>query len=138
MKKLYLAVLGAVATLSTIGAAHMGGWAVVSVDDVPDYLVAGKPVTLSFVVRQHAVTPRSDLSPAIEATSGSRTVRGITWATKKPGGYGARITVPTTGEWQITINAGWGRSRGTLLPIVAIDSSVRAPAPIAGAERGRR
>src|SRR5919197_4337497 len=138
MKKLYLAVLGATATLSMMGAAYMGGWAVVSVDNVPDYIVAGKPVTLTFVVRQHAVTPRSDLSPTIEARSGSRTVQGMTWATSTPGGYGARITVPTVGEWQITINSGWGHSRGILLPILAIDSTARPPAPMAAAERGRR
>jgi len=36
------------------------------------------------------------------------------------------------------IQSGWGRSRGTLIPIEAIDSTSRAPAPLAQPERGRR
>ena len=138
MKKLPLALVGSGLALSTIAAARMGGWAVVTVENPPDYLVAGKPADLTFIVRQHAVTLRSDLHPSIEAQSGSRRVQGMTWTLKRKGAYGARITVPTTGEWRITINSGWGRSRGTLVPIPAIDATAPAPAKVPESERGRR
>lgn len=137
MKKVFAAVLTIGTVVVATAAAHMGGWAVVSVESPPEYIVAGKPVELTFVVRQHAVTPRSDLTPAIEARSAGQRVKGMTW-TRRDGSYGARITVPTTGEWQIMIQSGWGRSRGTLIPIEAIDSTSRAPAPLAQPERGRR
>src|SRR5947199_30203 len=39
-----------------ISAAFAGGWAIVTLDDFPEYAVAGKPVNLTFAVRQHGVT----------------------------------------------------------------------------------
>lgn len=138
MKKLPLALLGSALVLSTIAAARMGGWAVVTVESSPDYIVAGKPAELTFTVRQHGVAPMSDLQPTIEAKAGSRSVKGMTWRLKQAGGYGARVTVPSAGEWQITINSGFGRSRGMLLPLPAIDSGSHAPSPIQNSERGRR
>ena len=38
-------------------AAALGGWATISVEDLPDYLVAGQPARLTFTVRQHGVEP---------------------------------------------------------------------------------
>jgi mono/diheme cytochrome c family protein len=138
MKKLPLALLGSALVLSTLAAARMGGWAVVSVENPPDYLVAGKPTELTFTVRQHAVTLLSDLTPSIEAKAGRQRVKGMTWRLKQAGGYGARVTVPTAGAWQITINSGFGRSRLTLVPVQAIDAAARTPAPLQDSERGRR
>lgn len=138
MKKLPLALLGSALVLSTVAAARVGGWAIVSVESSPDYLVAGKPAELSFTVRQHAVTLLSDLTPSIEAKSGWQRVKGMTWRLKQTGGYGARVTVPSAGDWQITINSGFGRSRGTLVPLQAIDAAARTPAAIQDSERGRR
>jgi mono/diheme cytochrome c family protein len=138
MKKLPLALLGSVLALSTVAAVRIGGWAVVTVENSPDYLVAGKPAELTFTVRQHGVTLMNDVRPTIEAKAGSRSVTGMTWRLKQAGAYGARVTVPTAGAWQITINSGFGRSRGTLLPLPALDSTARVPAPIQNSERGRR
>src|SRR6266511_5061020 len=44
-----------------------GGWASISVDDMPDYAVARQPLTLTFVVRQHGFTPLNGLEPRVEA-----------------------------------------------------------------------
>ena len=33
----------------------MGGWAVTTVEDFPDHVIAGRPVTLTYRVRQHGV-----------------------------------------------------------------------------------
>lgn len=32
-----------------------GGWAVVTVEDIPEYAVAGRPFDLTFTVRQHGM-----------------------------------------------------------------------------------
>jgi len=71
MKKrpLTLALLGLL--LIPVLAFRFGGWAVVSVDDLPEYLVAGKPVAVSFKVRQHAVSLLDGLKPTITLTSGN-------------------------------------------------------------------
>jgi len=135
MKKPSLVLLGCALALTT--AAVMGGWAVVTVENAPEYLVAGKPLDIDFTVRQHGFTLRSDLKPTIEAWSGSRRTMGSARALMRAGGYRATITVPQTGEWRITINSGWGSSRGILLPLRAIASSASPPAPLAESERGR-
>jgi mono/diheme cytochrome c family protein len=136
MKKVH-ALLGSALALTTVAAVRMGGWAIVTVENPPEYLVAGKPVDVDFTVRQHGVTLLGDLKPSIEAKSGMRRVSGTAWALQRPGGYRATITAPQAGEWQITINSGFGRGRLILLPLRAIESTARAPAPLQEPERGR-
>ena len=131
-------VLGSALAVATIAATRMGGWAVVTVENPPDYLVAGKPTELTFTVRQHGMTLLGDLSPRIEANGASRRVNGSAWKTERQGTYRGTITVPDTGVWQITVQSGFGRSKGTLLPMRAVDSPARTPAPLAQPERGRR
>jgi mono/diheme cytochrome c family protein len=118
--------------LSTTIAAYsaFGGWAVVKVSKVPDAWVAGKPLQLSWQVRQHGVTPlgaEANLRPTLEARSGSRVVHGTAAAYTEEGWKGFRGTIvfPTTGEWQVTINSGFGDARAVLLPWRVVDS-VRA------------
>lgn len=43
-----------------------GGWATVTVEDLPDHVVAGRPVQLEFTVRQHGVEPVRGLEPEVE------------------------------------------------------------------------
>ena len=38
--------------LASLIAAAIGGWAVITVEQLPDYVTAGQPVTLTFTVRQ--------------------------------------------------------------------------------------
>ncbi len=135
MKKAAAAAIVVVA-LSSIAAARFGGWAVVSVEDVPDYLVAGKLTVFDFKVRQHGEHAMDDLKPEFTAHKGFRSVDGRVWQTPK-GGYRASLTVPEPGDWQITIEPKFGRSKGELLPIRAFDSTAK-PAPLGDFERGRR
>jgi cytochrome c553 len=151
-KRASLVVLGMALVAS--GAVHraMGGWAVVKVAAVPDAWIAGKPLELQWVVRQHGVTPLDDLKPTLEARSGSRRVTGTTWAYDEHGtrGYRGRIVLPERGDWQVTIASGFGRSSAVLVPFAVVDSltpvrgTVRAHlasggfAGLSDAERGRR
>jgi len=135
MKRWTLAGAGWGLALTTTAALRMGGWAVVTVESVPDYLVVGKATTLSFMVRQHAITVLPDLSPTVTATLGARQV--VARTVRVSGGYRADFTVPEAGDWQIQIASGFGRSGSTLLPIRAIDAGSPPPAPLPDAERGR-
>jgi len=136
MKKIGAAALVTLA-LSTIAAVRMGGWAVVSVEDVPDHLVVGKPTALTFQVRQHGEHPMEGLKPEIQARKGFSRVTGRVWEGPKGATYRASITVPEPGDWQITIGPNFGRSKGELLPMRAADST-ETPAALGEAERGRR
>src|SRR5438477_235021 len=69
-----LAVVAAVAI--SVSAYTFGGWAVVTVDDLPEYLTVGQPTKIAFAVRQHGMSLMSDVHPEITATDGKTTVRG--------------------------------------------------------------
>lgn len=137
MKRLALGTLGAVLVLSTIAVGRAGGWAVVTVEKVSDYIVVGKPLVLTFSVRQHGKNPLGGLHPRIEARSGSKRIQGRAWELPNTGGYRASITVPEPGDWNITIESGFGRSGAKLLPWKAIDSTQTLPA-LSEPERGRQ
>ena len=139
MRKLTLGggALGAVLVLATVAATRIGGWAVVSVDNVPEYFVAGKPLELTFRVRQHGARPLSDLKPTIVARSGLRVVRGTAWQTPTEGSYRASITVPKAADWEITIDPEFGPSKAKLLPLKAVDSTQKVAA-FSPADRGRQ
>jgi hypothetical protein len=105
--------------------AHAGGWAVITVDDLPDYAEAAKPVALSFMVRQHGVTPMERLSPSVEATSGRLSARAMALPAGQPGRYVASLDLPSAGDWSITIRSGFGKSDVTLLPLPVVDHGER-------------
>ena len=119
-------------------AAHYaGGWAAITVEDLPDYIVAGEPVALTFTVRQHGMSVLKDLRPTVVAKAGK--VEARVAATPGSGGqYTAMVNVPQPGEWTITIHSNFGDSKTTLLPMTAVASGTRALPPLPDAQRGRR
>lgn len=137
MRKLALGVVGVVLAASTIAAARMGGWAVVSVRNAPDHFIVDKPVTLEFIVRQHGGTPLDGLSPSVKAWKGIRWVNGKVVPTPAAGVYRATLTIPSTGEWTVSIASGFGPAKGRMLAKRAIAPDERAPA-ITQVERGRQ
>ena len=117
--------------------APRGGWAVITVEDLPAHLTVGQPTNLRFTVRQHGFTLLGDLRPRIEAVMGStRATVGAPVGTAT-GGYTANLTVPKAGEWTVTIHSGFGPSRVTLVPIRAVDAGASAVPAIPQRERGR-
>src|SRR5215510_963883 len=44
-----------------------GGWAVITLDELPTDVVAGKSLTIGFMVLQHGRTPMTDLKPTVTA-----------------------------------------------------------------------
>jgi mono/diheme cytochrome c family protein len=118
--------------------AHAGGWAVITVDDLPDVVEATKPVTLSFVVRQHGVTLLDTLRPSIEAKSGRLTETAKARPTGKPGSYTASLTLPSAGDWSITIRSGFAKSDVTLLPLSVVEHGASLTRPVTDTERGER
>jgi hypothetical protein len=115
-----------------------GGWAIITVEDVPDHLVALKPVEITFAVRQHGISLLGDLSPSVEARgAGTSTVIKARPA-GQPGRYVARLVVPKAGEWTVTIHSGFISSKLVLLPMSAVASGAPRPAPLAAEDRGAR
>jgi hypothetical protein len=152
MKRLVLVSLAAIGVAFTLAFARTGGWAVVTVMKVPDAWIAGKPLELTWQVRQHGTRLVDGLQPRLEAWAGSRRVAGRTWAFEEQGvkGYRGSIAFPEPGVWRVVIHSGFRESRAELVPWRVVDSvtpvrgTVEAHlarngiAPLSEVERGRR
>jgi len=83
-----------------------GGWAAVTLDALPTRIVAAKPLSLGFMVRQHGVRPMEGLTPVITA---SRVTGQALTAFAQPQGeaghYIVTLTFPEAGEWNWSIDA---------------------------------
>ncbi|MBL8050535.1 MAG: hypothetical protein JNM46_04880, partial [Anaerolineales bacterium] len=83
-----------------------GGWAVITLDELPTDVVAGEEFTIGFTVLQHGKTPMTDLSPIIIANlDKDNQFKLIAKEEGKPGHYIATLTFPKEGEWNWTIEA---------------------------------
>jgi Cytochrome c. len=84
-----------------------GGWAAITLDELPGQVEANQPLEIGFMVRQHGVTPMSDLSPVIMAhlAGSTKSVRVLANEEGKVGHYVATLTLPLSGEWQWSIEA---------------------------------
>jgi mono/diheme cytochrome c family protein len=123
-------------SLLLAGAAFVwGGWATITVEDLPDYLIAGQPTTLEFTVRQHGVERTSGLKAAVVARSGKLETSVMALPGRKAGQYAAALTLPEAGDWTITIKSGFGPTNLTLMPIRAVAPGTQVaslPAPARG------
>jgi|SRR5688572_1138338 len=116
---------------------HAGGWAVFTVDELPSYAEAGKPVALTYIVRQHGVEPVDELRGSIEAISARLIVKGTVRSAGRAGRYAASLTLPSVGEWSITIKSGFGKSDITLLPLTVVNAGASLTRTVSDAERGQ-
>ena len=116
----------------------VGGWAVTTVEDLPDYVTVGAPAALTFTVRQHGREPLARLTPTVEAVSGKLRTKVSATPKAKAGQYAATLNLPQPGDWTITIHSGFHESKTTLLPIKAVAAGSVAPPALAETERGRR
>ncbi len=111
MKRLTGILLLIVALLVAVPAVFAGGWATVTMDELPTDIHAGEPFTIGFAVLQPGLTPVPDLGPdfpveplivANSIPAGER-VEFEAVPTKKPGHFVAEITLPNEGEWAWSI-----------------------------------
>lgn len=84
-----------------------GGWAVITLDELPGRVEANQPLKISFMLRQHGVTPMSGQSPVVMAHLPNSTQSVSTPAREegKVGHYVAELTLPQAGEWEWSIAA---------------------------------
>ncbi|TMC46968.1 MAG: hypothetical protein E6J26_11775 [Chloroflexi bacterium] len=126
-----LAVVGLTLVLTT-SLSNAGGWAVVTLDQVPGGVMANQPFGVSFAVRQHGRTLLGGLSPKITlnySEAGSSTVIYARPVSDKTGWYQAAIILPKPGAWTWSIDA-FGA-----FPQPMPTLTVGAPAPVDKSER---
>jgi hypothetical protein len=101
-----------VLALAGAGSAGAGGWATVGFEPLPDDTAAGASWKPKIFVKQHGVTPLEGLQPVVtisETTSGqSKSFTAL--PTSEVGVYEADVVFPTTGDWNVAIESGFGDS----------------------------
>ena len=114
-----------------------GGWAVVTLDHLPDHVRTGQPVTFTYAVRVHGAALTDGLHGRVEARLGARVVRAIPMPAGRRGMYTATITLPQAGSWTLTIDSGHGSSGARNVSLAAIASG-HPPPVFTEVERGQR
>ena len=123
---------------ASVIALEAGGWAVITVTDLPDYVVVGKPATVAFAVRQHGMRLLDGLSGQIEARFKTAVVRAAAVPTEEPGHYSSTLTFPAAGEWSVEIVSGYGGPlNSSRIALQAIHGD-QPPLAVSAEERGRR
>src|SRR5437868_4184032 len=97
------------ASILIAGWMTMGGWAVVTVKDLPEYVVAGQRYTLEFQVRQHGRTLMNNVEPQLLVATSERSTNAATLAATRSGDGTYRVTfaAPRTDQLYLTIISGW-------------------------------
>lgn len=124
-----------------------GGWSVITVSELPESVRAGEPFTLTYAVRQHGVTPVSDLRGRLEARSDTDAAVVAQAVPAEPGFYKATLTLPRAGRWTLTVSSGFvegmtGQATADMYrdgpPMKLVAVTATAPPPVAQtpAERG--
>ncbi len=111
-----------------------GGWAVITLDELPSGVVAGEPLTIGFTVLQHGRTPMTDLEPT--ATAKLSKGEQLTFFGKpegKPGHYTATLTFPNEGNWEWSIQA---FTMDQKMPTLSVAASSAAPVSPASSAMG--
>ncbi len=124
-------IMAFLTTLTT----NAGGWAVITVEELPNEFVMGRPVTLTYSVRQHGRTLLSGLRGSIEAQAAGQTVHEAASPGMDAGQYNVTFTLPRPGSWTITIHSGFGNSDVTLVPIPAVNAG-RSATALSATDRG--
>ena len=101
-----LLILGLFANASSVRA---GGWAALTMTELPTEIVADEPFTVEFLLLQHGQTPMSGNDvfteiTAVHATSGEQ-LSFAPESGKEPGTFVATLTLPAAGEWQWEVEA---------------------------------
>jgi len=130
-------LLPAILLLPAMTAWH-GGWALITVDDLPEYAVSGATMKLSFMVRQHGEELMAGLEPVVIAANGEARVKVAAKAAKERGRYVAPLSLSEAGDWTITIHSGYHESSSTLPPLRVIDPGAAPPPAWTDLQRGKR
>ena len=116
-----------------------GGWAVVTLDTLPESAVVSTPLRLSFTVRQHGHTLIDGLQPRVVAVTDKEQIATVAQPARQTGGYVATLTFPRPAAWIITVDSGFGmNSRLTLLPLPVLAAAGHPATAQTAAARGLR
>jgi hypothetical protein len=93
--------------LAPAGVAQAGGWATVELGEAPYGLQTGTPWHVELIVKQHGITPMTDVKPSITIANGSVSRTFPAHPTDRAGVYAADVTFPSAGTWRARMSDGF-------------------------------
>ena len=140
-----LGILAMGAVLVAATPTTFGSWAVVTMQEWPEYLEVGKPSTLAFKIRSHGKWLLDDRSPTVRLANTNpgflarlfRRDRVAAVNGSEVGLYEVTITPEDTGEVSLVIDTDVARWKVQLLPLRVVAAG-HTPSPLAAHERGRQ
>jgi cytochrome c2 len=106
IKKLCACLMSVALMLTASNLARGGGWSVLTLDELPNRVIADQPTTIGFVVRQHGQHPLGGLDGNVIVNKvGERSLLFPIHESGATGHYTATITLPKAGVWQWRIDA---------------------------------
>lgn len=126
-----LMLVAGATSLLTAASALRGGWAVLTVHELPESLVAGETASLTFSMRQHGIEMLRGRSPSLQLRSGGLLggrQRVVAERTDRPGVYRATFTVPETESLRLRVDGDFNGWTVDLLPVAVRGSGAARPA----------
>lgn len=98
-------LLALIAALVLVVPVSAGGWTNVTLDTVPTNLQAGQPLALGFMVRQHGITPISNVTPTLKARNAAtgETFSLIVARQERSATSSLMSPFPSAGAWQWSV-----------------------------------
>ncbi len=119
------------ALLGLTSPTRAGGWAVVTLDALPEEPRAGQTLQLGFMVRQHGVEPVDFVQPYLSASNidNGESIRVDARNEGPVGHFSVDVTFPSAGTWawQITPEPFQPTNLGQLAVLPAVAAHVEAP-----------
>jgi hypothetical protein len=117
----------------TVAPAWAGGWAVTTLDPLPDQLRADTEYRVGYTIRQHGVSPFKGARTSLEVVPADGAA--LTFEARAdgdPGHYVANVRFPAAGTYSWRVNQDWFgvQDLGT---VTVLPSAVAAEAPAAAA-----
>jgi cytochrome c2 len=115
--------------------AEAGGWAVITLDELPTQITAGKALSIGFTVRQHGQTLRSDLEPIVRfkradaRRDGAESFQATAQRQGAEGHYIAQINFPSAGQWNWQVDIEQFGMITQPMPALTVQSTQAGPAP---------
>jgi mono/diheme cytochrome c family protein len=117
--------------LTTALTAAAGGWAVITLDELPAQIAAGQALSIGFTVRQHGQTLRSDLRPIVrfDRTDAKGAFQVTAQRQGGEGHYVAEIKFPSAGQWDWRVDIEQFGMLTQPMPRLAVQAAPAGPVP---------
>jgi hypothetical protein len=85
--------------------ASAGGWTNVTLDSLPTNIQAGQNLALGFMVRQHGITPISNVTPTLKArnVATGETLSAVASQEGPVGHFVVDLSFPSAGDWRWSV-----------------------------------